>query len=86
VTTSERFGKNLKRLRKDLGISQEELGFRSGLHRTEISMVERAVRKPSFETTVKLSIGLEAPVADLFSGITWEGGPAAPSPSRPSAA
>jgi transcriptional regulator with XRE-family HTH domain len=69
MTPTEQFGKNLQLLRKGQGISQEELGFRSGLHRTEVSMVERAIRKPRFETIVKLSIGLEVPVSSLFRGI-----------------
>jgi transcriptional regulator with XRE-family HTH domain len=72
MTNSEQFGMNLKRLRKSLDISQEELGFRCDLHRTEISMIERAVRRPSFDTIVKLSVGLEAPVSSLFRRVGWE--------------
>jgi transcriptional regulator with XRE-family HTH domain len=73
VTPSEQIGRNLQVLRKRLGLSQEELGFRSGLHRTEISLIERAERKPGLETLEKLSVGLEAPIASLLEGIGWQG-------------
>lgn len=73
MTSREQIGKNLQILRKSSGLSQEELGFRSGLHRTEISLIERSIRKPGFETLEKLSIGLEVPIASLLEGIGWQG-------------
>ena len=39
---SQEFGKVIQNLRKEKGLSQEELGFRSNLHRTYIGMIERA--------------------------------------------
>ena len=36
------FGKKVKEIRSDLGISQEELGYLTGLHRTYIGHIERA--------------------------------------------
>ncbi len=73
MTASEQVGRNLQVLRKRLGLSQEELGFRSGLHRTEISLIERSIRKPGLETLAKLSTGLEMPIASLLNGIGWQG-------------
>ncbi|HVS99464.1 MAG TPA: helix-turn-helix transcriptional regulator, partial [Solirubrobacterales bacterium] len=46
VTPQERLAHNLRRRRVEVGISQEELGERTELHRTEISLLERAGREP----------------------------------------
>lgn len=43
------FGKLLREKRLDLGISQGELAFRSGLHRTYVGSVERGERNLSLE-------------------------------------
>lgn len=52
------FGSRLKRLRQSQGISQEELAFRSGLHRTYISSLERGKRNVSLVNIVKLARAL----------------------------
>ncbi len=38
---------NLKRARKELGMTQEELAFRAGIDRTYASQIERAIANPS---------------------------------------
>ena len=43
----KRVGINLKQLRQDRQMSQEELAFESALHRTYIRGVERGVRNPT---------------------------------------
>ena len=45
--------------RTKVGISQEELGDRCELHRTEISLLERAGREPRLPRIVKLAGALE---------------------------
>ena len=37
----EKVGANLVSLRKEAGLSQEELAFRSAVHRTHVSLIER---------------------------------------------
>jgi len=72
---SHRFGQNLRRVRKRVGISQEELGFRSGLHRTEVGLLERGERVPRIDTLLKLATGLGVRVdSPLLEGILWEAG------------
>jgi transcriptional regulator with XRE-family HTH domain len=66
-----RFGENLKRSRRRVGLSQEELGERAWLHRTEISYLEHGLRMPRLDTIVKLAGGLEVTPAELLVGMAW---------------
>jgi transcriptional regulator with XRE-family HTH domain len=66
VEPRERFAVNLRRARRKQGISQEELGFRCELHRTEISLLE-----PRLGTIVKLAGALDTTLAELCAGIGW---------------
>ena len=65
MTPQERFAANLRQARTKAGISQEELGNRCELHRTEISLLERAGREPRLGTIVKLAGALETTPGEL---------------------
>lgn len=65
------FGRNLHSCRMRAEISQEELGLRCSLHRTEIGLLERGARVPRIDTLVKLASGLSVPPAELLVGIEW---------------
>jgi transcriptional regulator with XRE-family HTH domain len=67
-------GANLKRARREADLSQEELGYRSSLHRTEISGIERGLRVIRVDTLVKLAGGLGIPPSELMRGIEWSPG------------
>ena len=41
----KQFGERVREMRKEKGISQEELADKAGLHRTYIGMIERAEKK-----------------------------------------
>lgn len=53
------FGDALRKRRKQLGLSQEALSFRAGLHRNYISDLERGLKSPSLRVIVKLSEALD---------------------------
>lgn len=72
MTPQERFAQNLRRRRVAVGISQEELGERTDLHRTEISLLERAGREPRFATLLKLCGALGTTPNDLCAGTAWD--------------
>jgi transcriptional regulator with XRE-family HTH domain len=69
-----RFSENLVRCRKAAGLTQEELSFRAGLHRTEIGLLERNERTPRIDTLAKLAGALRVEPAALLDGIAWRPG------------
>jgi len=72
MSPQERFAANLRRRRLAVGISQEELGERTELHRTEISLLERAGREPRFATLLKLAGALGTTPNVLCEGTGWD--------------
>jgi transcriptional regulator with XRE-family HTH domain len=68
----EQFAANLRRYREDQALSQEELAFRAGIHRTEISLLERAGREPRLGTIVKLADALRVSPSDMLADIPGE--------------
>ncbi|HEX8714594.1 MAG TPA: helix-turn-helix transcriptional regulator [Solirubrobacteraceae bacterium] len=65
-----RFAANLRSHRKRLGLSQEALAELCGLHRTEISLLERRKRSPRLDTIIDLARGLELDsVCELLDGV-----------------
>ena len=72
MEVAQRFGENLRRLRKGADISQEELGLRCSLHRTEIGLLERGARVPRVDTLIKIASGLSVRIdCKLLTGISW---------------
>ncbi len=67
----DRFAKSLRKARLKAEISQEELGFRCDLHRTEISLLERGGREPRLGTMIRLCGVLEVTPEELCEGIDW---------------
>jgi transcriptional regulator with XRE-family HTH domain len=68
---ADRFAENLIVWRKSADLSQEELGFLSNLHRTEIGALERG-RLPRIDTLLKLAGALEVTPNELLQGMTWK--------------
>ncbi|WP_296167497.1 helix-turn-helix transcriptional regulator [uncultured Brevundimonas sp.] len=62
-----RLGANVKRLREQLGLSQEQLAFDADMHRTYISGIERGVRNPTVTVLERLAKALKAKSADLLT-------------------
>lgn len=61
------FGKTLKLFRSELGLTQEELAWRAGLHRSYVADVERGARNLSLSSIEKLAEALEISITALFA-------------------
>ncbi len=62
----KQLGDRIRKLRKKQGISQEELGFRAGLHRTYIGAIERAEQNVSIDNIHKIAKALKVSPKDLL--------------------
>ncbi|MDE2856374.1 MAG: helix-turn-helix transcriptional regulator [Chloroflexota bacterium] len=60
------FGEVIRKRRRELGLSQEDLGFRSGLHRTYISEIERGLKSPSLRVVFAISEALNTNMSALI--------------------
>lgn len=63
----ERIGLNLQNLRREKDLSQEELAFRSGIHQTYLSGVERGKRNPTALVLQKIAVALESDIERLVA-------------------
>ncbi len=66
MTPEEAFGKVLRELRQEHSLSQEELGFESGYHRTYISLLERGRKSPSLNTLFQLATALRISPSEIL--------------------
>lgn len=48
------FGKNLRKIREEQGLTQEDLADKAGMHFTYIGQIERGLRNPSLVNIHKL--------------------------------
>lgn len=60
-------GRAVREVRQTRRISQEELGFRSGMHRTYIGGIERGERNPTFVRLRRLAEALDVPASGLLA-------------------
>ncbi len=60
------FGENVRIYRRNLGISQEELADRAGLHRTYIGMIERAEKNITLVNMEKIANALQVKIEELL--------------------
>ena len=59
-------GELIAAIRKKLDYSQEDLEWRSGVSKTQISRIERDLTNPTIETIKRLEKALDVPLMDLF--------------------
>jgi transcriptional regulator with XRE-family HTH domain len=62
----ERFGFAVKLRRESLGLTQEDLADKAGIHRTYLSDVERGARNLSLINIERIATALGLPMSGLF--------------------
>lgn len=60
------FGEKVRELRKEKGLSQEDLSFEADLHRTYIGMIERAEKNITLINIEKIAKALNVDIKELF--------------------
>ena len=61
------FGLAVRRLREERGVSQEELGHLTGLHRNHIGQIERAELNPTLKSVEVIAQALSTSASDLIA-------------------
>ncbi|WP_083254941.1 helix-turn-helix domain-containing protein [Amycolatopsis orientalis] len=62
-------GARIRARRGELGISQENLDARTGVHWSYLGQVERGQRNPSLRNILRIAAGLEMDPGDLMRGM-----------------
>jgi len=60
------FGDKVREIRKEKGLSQEDLSFEADLHRTYIGMIERAEKNITLINIQKIAKALGVDIKELF--------------------
>ncbi len=63
------FGKRVRSLRQESGLSQEVLAANAGIHRTYLGGVERGERNLSLKNIIRLATALGVRPGELFDDI-----------------
>lgn len=61
-----KFGERVREIRKEKGLSQEELAHKADLHRTYIGMIERAEKNITLLNIEKIANALEVSIKELI--------------------
>ncbi|MEJ2568118.1 MAG: helix-turn-helix transcriptional regulator [candidate division WOR-3 bacterium] len=64
-----KFGKKVREERKKLGLSQEALAEKAGVHRTYIGMIERGEKNITLANIQKVSKALKVKISKLTEGL-----------------
>lgn len=66
------FGEVLRRLRKEAGLSQEQLAFEAEIERNFVSLIERGVNQPTIRVIFKLAKALNTQPSTMLALVEQE--------------
>lgn len=64
--SKEKLGKRIQKLRKELGLTQEEFAEKLNISRTHIGHIEQGRKSPSIKLMEKIAKTLRVKVKDIF--------------------
>lgn len=67
LTLQTALGLTIRRTREELGISQEDLGIQTGLHRNHIGQIERAEMSPTLRSIESIAAALGRRPSELIA-------------------
>ncbi|PSF38638.1 XRE family transcriptional regulator [Aphanothece hegewaldii CCALA 016] len=65
-------GRVLLQSRTKAKLSQEELAYRAGIHRTYVSQIERGLKSPTLSVLFKISKALNTTASNLITEVEYE--------------
>ena len=71
ATPAQVLAQNLRRLRRERGLSLSQVAERAEIHRTHVSLILRGKRMVQIDTVVKLAGALGVGPGELLAGIAW---------------
>lgn len=66
----QQIGARIQKVRKEVGLSQEDLALEADLDRTYISHVERGTRNPTVVVIFKIAKALNTTPSELLKGLS----------------
>ncbi|MFH1955878.1 MAG: helix-turn-helix transcriptional regulator [Patescibacteria group bacterium] len=66
-----KFGNKVRKERAKLGLSQEKLATKAGVHRTYIGMIERAEKNITLENIEKVAKALSLKLSDFLAAFNY---------------
>lgn len=60
---------NIRRLRREVGMTQTEISVRSGIARPNIARIESGKHTPSIETLVAIANAMRSSLVQVLSGV-----------------
>jgi len=69
---NEALARTICQLRQRLGLSQEGLADRAGIHRTYVSQLERGIKSPTLAVLTKIARALDTKLSQLMQAVEDE--------------
>lgn len=66
------FGRVLRQLRKDAGLTQEQLALEAGIERNYVSLIERGINQPALRMIFKLADALGTSPSEILRQVEAE--------------